>query len=123
MIDFKNGWFKLSPISNAEGEMTVGPMILDDEKVIAAFKSVRDKLIFTNKRIIAVNVQGITGAKVDYTSLPYIRIQAFSVETAGVFDRDCELEVYISSIGKIKFELRGSFDIRAFNKAISKYIL
>ncbi|NLO83293.1 MAG: PH domain-containing protein [Clostridiales bacterium] len=123
MIDFKNGWFKLAPISKAEGEMTVGPMLLDDEEVIEAFKSVRDKLIFTNKRIIAVNVQGVTGKKVDYTSLPYSRIQAFSVETAGVFDRDCELEVYISSIGRIKFELRGSFDIRAFNKAISKYIL
>ena len=104
MIDFKNGWFKLAPISKAEGEMTVGPMLLDDEEVIEAFKSVRDKLIFTNKRIIAVNVQGVTGKKVDYTSLPYSRIQAFSVETAGVFDSDCELEVYISSIGRIKFD-------------------
>lgn len=123
MIDFKNGWFKLSPISKAEGEKAVAPLLIGDEEVIAAFQSVRDKLIFTNKRIIAVNVQGLTGSKIDYTSIPYSRIQAFSVETAGVFDRDCELEIYVSGIGKIKFELRSSFDIRTFSRAIGKYIL
>lgn len=123
MIDFKNGWFKLSPIPKEDGEKAVVPLLIDQEEVIAAFKSVRDKLVFTDKRIIAVNVQGLTGSKVDYTSIPYSRVQAFSVETAGVFDRDCELDIYVSAIGKIKFELRGSFDIRAFNRAIGKYIL
>jgi hypothetical protein len=63
------------------------------------------------------------GKKIDYTSIPYSKIQTFSVETAGVLDRDCELEVYISSIGKIRFEIRGGFDIVAFNRIISKYVL
>ena len=83
----------------------------------------RDQLVFTNKRIIAANVQGITGKKVDYTSIPYSKIQTFSVETEGVMDLECELEIYISSIGKIRFEIRGGFDIVAFNKVISEYVL
>lgn len=123
MIDFKNGVMKQKPIENSEGKAAVAPMLIDGEEVIAAFKSIRDKLVFTDKRIIVVNVQGLTGTKTDYTSLPYSKINAFSAETAGTFDRDCEIELWISAIGKIKLELKGNFDIKAFNKVISKYVL
>jgi hypothetical protein len=84
---------------------------------------VRDQLVFTDKRIIAANVQGFTGKKVDYTSIPYSKVQTFSIETAGALDLDCELEIYISSIGKIRFEIRGGFDIVSFNRAISEFVL
>lgn len=57
-------------------------------------------MMFTNKRIFAVNVQGLTGSKVDISSLPYSKIQAFSIETAGTFDRDSELEMYFSGLGR-----------------------
>jgi len=87
------------------------------------FQSVRDQLVFTNKRVIAANVQGITGKKVDYTSIPYSKIQTFSVETSGTFDMDCEIQLYISSLGKVKFEIKGGFDIVKFNKIISSYVL
>ena len=80
-------------------------------------------MIFTNKRIIAINVQGLTGKKKDLTSLPYAKIQVFSVETTGVLDLDCELELYFSGLGKVKFEFVGGFDIVAFNKLISNYVL
>ena len=83
----------------------------------------RDRVVFTNKRIISVNVQGLTGKKVDYTSIPYSRIQAYSVETAGFFDLDAELDLFLSGLGKIRFELRGSSNIVALCKAISEYIL
>ena len=92
-------------------------------KYCLLFKTVRDQLIFTDKRIISANVQGITGKKIDYTSIPYSKIQTFSVETAGVLDRDCELEIYISSIGKIHFEIKGGFDMVSFNKIISGFVL
>jgi len=101
MIDFKTGTFKLSPISNEQMMPPIKSFLLDDEEVLSAFKTVRDQLVFTDKRIIAANVQGITGKKVDYTSIPYSKIQTFSVETAGVLDRDCELEIYISGLGKL----------------------
>ena len=123
MIDFENGFVKLRPISTADVMDMVEPMLVDGETVFAAFAAIRDKLIFTTKRIIAVNQQGMIGTKVDFTSLPYNKIQAFSVETSGTFDRDCELEIYISSIGLISFEFTGGFDIKGFNRLMSTYVL
>lgn len=124
MIDFKNATLlKLKPISNAEGEKAVSSMIVDGETVMSTFQTVRDMVVFTNKRIITINVQGITGTKKDYTSLPYSKIQAFSVETAGLLDLDCELELWFSGLGKLKLEFKGNFDIAAFNKVLSNYIL
>ncbi|WP_244663289.1 PH domain-containing protein [Vibrio harveyi] len=60
--------------------------LIDGESIFAGFKTVRDQVVFTNKRVIAANVQGITGSKVDYTSLPYSKINAFSIETSGTLD-------------------------------------
>jgi hypothetical protein len=79
--------------------------------------------VFTNKRIIAVNVQGITGKKQDYSSLPYSKVQAFSVETAGVIDLDSELELYFSALGKVKFEFTGDSNVKAISQAIAAYAL
>lgn len=124
MIDFQNAsYLKLKPVDNSTGEKLVQPMLIDDETIFASFKTIRDMVIFTNKRVISVNVKGITGSKKDFTSLPYSKIQAFSVETAGTLDLDCEMELWFSGLGKVKFEFRGSFDIRAFNKLIAAYIL
>ena len=68
-------------------------------------------VVFTDKRIIAVNVQGITGKKKDFTTLPYSKISAYSVETAGTFDLDSELDLYYSGVGRVRFEFKGSSDI------------
>jgi hypothetical protein len=61
---------------------------------------VRDFVVFTDKRLIAVNVQGMTGKKRDFTSLPYSKIQAFPIETADSFDLDAELDLWFSGLGK-----------------------
>ena len=97
--------------------------LIDGEDIIAAFKSIRDQVVFTNKRVIAANVQGITGSKVDYTSLPYSKVNAFSVETSGTLDLDCEIELYLSEVGKVLFEIKGSFDLITFNKHISQCVM
>ena len=124
MIDFiSNSIFKLSPISVEQALDPIRKFLITGEEILAVFKTIRDQVVFTNKRIIAANVQGLTGAKVDYTSIPYSKIQTFSVETSGVLDRDCELEIYISAVGKVRFEIRGGFDIVTFNRTISEYVL
>ena len=124
MIDFqKSAVFKLVPADNKDMLPSINQFLIDGENVLRVFQRVRDQLVFTDKRIIAANVQGWTGKKVDYTSIPYSKVQTFSIETAGVLDRDCELEIYISSIGKIRFEIIGGFDIVSFNRAISKFVL
>lgn len=124
MIDFsKSIVFKLSPIDKDKMLKPINEFLIEGEVVLSVFKTLRDQLVFTNKRIIAANVQGLSGKKVDYTSIPYSKIQTFSIETSGVLDLDCELEIYISSIGKIKFDIKGNFDIVRFNRIISEYVL
>ena len=123
MIDFKNGFFKLTPVDVASVMERVSPLMIEGEGIVAAFKTVRDSVVFTNKRIIAVNVQGLIGKKVDYTSLPYSKVQTYSVETAGTFDRDCELDLVFSGLGTVRFELGRGCDVLALNRLISSYVL
>jgi hypothetical protein len=88
MIDFQNGaFFKLGPADPQPIAAELAPILVDGEQVYLCFKGMRDYVVFTNKRLIAVNVQGLTGKKRDYSSLPYNKIQAWSIETAGRFDR------------------------------------
>lgn len=124
MIDFKNAAvFKLKPIDGDDVRDDFHRFLIDGESIFAAFKTVRDQLVFTNKRVIAANVQGLTGSKVDYTSIPYNKIQAFSVESSGTFDMDCEIEIYISAVGKARFEIKGDFDVIRFNQILSEQVL
>lgn len=122
MIDFKNSVvFKLKKASEAPAELD--QLLIAGEEVIGSYKTIRDFVIFTNKRIIALNVQGFTGTKKDFTTLPYSKIQVFSVETAGLLDMDSELELYFSGLGKVKFEFTGQSDIIQIGKIISQHVL
>jgi len=122
MIDFDNkGFLKLK--QNRDYAEKVSEFLLADEEVIDAYKSLRDGVVFTNKRIIAVNVQGITGSKKDFTTLPYKNIVAYSVETSGTFDLDSELEIYFSAIGKVRFEFTGQTSMLAISNTIAGYLL
>ena len=124
MIDFKNAeYLKLKPVDNSAFSDMIQPMFVQGEQIIGSFKTVRDGVVFTNKRIFAINVQGITGKKVDYTSLPYSKIQAFSVETAGVLDLDSELELWFSGLGKVKFDFVSKADVSQICRMISELVL
>lgn len=124
MIDFKNGSvIKLKEATGSNHKREVSPLLISGEEIVNEYQAIRDYVIFTNKRIIAVNVQGITGTKKDYTSLPYSKIQLFSVETAGVFDLDGELDLYFSGAGKIRFEFSGNCDIAQIGRVIGQYVL
>lgn len=124
MIDFNNASvFKLGPCNPNDVAGEVTPLFVQGEELLAAFKGVRDYVVFSNKRLIAVNIQGITGKKRDYTSLPYSRIQAFSVETAGTFDLDAELDLWFSGLGKVRLEFKGKIDVRALSQLIASHVL
>lgn len=124
MIDFANGSvFKLSPCSPSDIASSIEPLLIPGERIVSCFKAVRDFVVFTDKRLITVNVQGITGRKRDFTSLPYSRIQAFSVETAGTFDLDAELELWFSGLGKVRLEFRGRADITELGRTLATYVL
>src|SRR3954454_9877996 len=124
MIDFSSpSVFKLNSCDPATIYAQVAPLLIPNEHLVAAFRTTRDFVTFTNKRLIAANVQGMTGKKVDFTSLPYNKIQAFSIETAGNFDRDAELDLWFSGLGKVRLEFKRDADIRQIGQRIATFTL
>jgi len=120
MFDFQNaGFFKLKRVDDKAYE----PLMVSGETICATYQAIRDGIVFTNKRILAINVQGITGVKKDITSLPYSKIQSYSVETAGVLDLDSELELWFSGLGKVKFEFKSNCNVSQICNYISNYVL
>ncbi|WP_299082432.1 PH domain-containing protein [uncultured Paraglaciecola sp.] len=85
-----------SEIDISEIADELAPIIAETESIQQAFKEIRDMYVFTNKRLILIDKQGMTGRKVDYHSIPYRAITQFKVETAGHFDLDAELKIWIS---------------------------
>ena len=116
MIDFNSGGFftRLKKVDDGEFEEMIKEFLIDGEEIVGTYKSIRDGVVFTNKRIIAINVQGLTGKKKDFTSIPYSKITTFSLETAGLLDLDAELEIYMSAVGKVKFDFTGRLDMGEF---------
>ena len=124
MIDFKNADFlKLKPANASAYADFITPMFVPGEEIIGTYQAIRDGVVFTNKRIIVINVQGITGKKKDATSLPYSKIQDYSVETAGVIDLDSELEIWFSGLGRIKLEFVAKANVAEICKMISMHVL
>ncbi len=91
-----------------------GKLLIDSEQIELGFKLIRDTFIFTNKRLILIEKQGITGSKVEYKSIIYKSISRFSVETAGTFDLEAELKIWVSS------EVNPSI-VKQFNKSVNVY--
>ncbi|RLD86211.1 MAG: PH domain-containing protein [Bacteroidetes bacterium] len=89
-------------------------LLIENEQVELGFKLFRDVFMFTNKRLIIVDVQGLTGSKVEYRSMPYKNISRFSLETAGTFDLDAELKIWISGENSPTVS-------KKFNKSIDVY--
>jgi hypothetical protein len=124
VIDFQNGTYvKLGPIDPQSLAAELESLLVQGEQVHLAFKGIRDSVVFTDKRLISINVQGLTGKKRDYTSLPLSKIQAWSVETAGTFDLDSELELWFSGLGKVRLEFKGNVNIRHISQLIGHHVL
>ncbi|MCM8568325.1 PH domain-containing protein [Gramella jeungdoensis] len=102
-----------------------GKLLIPSEEIEAGFKIIRDTFIFTNKRLILVDVQGITGNKIEYFSVLYKSITRFSVETAGSFDLDAELKIWISGeqTPSISKRFNKKVDIYEVQKILAQFTL
>ena len=100
-------------------------LMIPNEDVELAFKTIRDKIIFTNLRLIVADVQGVTGSKVEYLSIPYSKINRFSVESRGTFDLDSEIKIWCSSSIEptVSLQFSKNSHILDINRAISAYTL
>lgn len=121
----KDSVFNLKPIDAGDVRRELHGFLIPGEGVIAAFKTVRDQLVFTNKRIISIDVQGLTGTRKSYTSMPYSKISFFSVQTPGFGELlpDSELSITFSNNFVATFEFKGRVNIAELCQAISQYVL
>ena len=103
--------FNLKPISNDEVRGEVDGLLISGEQIEFAFKTIRDQLVFTNKRIISIDVQGLTGKRKSYATMPYSKIQYFSIQTPGFMELfpDSELFIMFSNSFTAKFEFKGAY--------------
>ena len=117
--------WNLKPIRVDAVKGEVNGLLIGGEEVVMAFQTIRDQLIFTNKRIIAVDVQGITGKRKSFSTMPYSKIQYFSIQTPGFGELipDSELFIMFSNTFTAKFEFKGGVDIGKIGRMISEYVL
>lgn len=126
MINFsqESKLLNLHPIQAKAVNKKALSMMIPGEGLVAAFTTVRDQVIFTNKRILTVDVQGI-GAKKDFVTIPYSRIQYFCVQTPDAFEviHDSELKLFFADGFVARFEFSGGCDIAEICRVISEYVL
>jgi Bacterial PH domain len=94
------------------------------ERIEKAYQLIRDMFVFTDKRLIFVNRQGMTGKKVEYQSIPYRSIARFTIETAGTFDLDAELKIWITgNPAPIQLQFNKKLSIYAVQSVLAAYVL
>lgn len=113
-----------SEVDSKEIQKDLSNILIEGETMIRGFKVLRDLFIFTDKRLVLVDKQGISGKKVEYHSIPYRSISHFSLETAGTFDFDSELKIYISG-NPVPYqrEFKKGSDVLGVQKMLAQCVL
>ena len=113
-----------SKIDPAEIQQEFGKILAPNERIEHVYQLIRDYFVFTDKRFILVDKQGLTGSKVEYHSIPYKSITHFSIETAGTFDLDAELKIWISSTAApIQKQFNKKLSIYEVQSVLASYVL
>ena len=112
-----------SEVDGDKLQKELADMLVAGESVDSAYKVLRDTFVFTNKRLILIDRQGITGKKVEYLSVPYKSMVSFAVETAGTFDMDSELKIWISGQGVLQKTFSKGSNIVKVQQSLAKYVL
>ncbi len=113
-----------SEVDIKEVQKEMDALLIAGEKLVRGFRVVRDLYIFTDKRLILIDKQGYTGKKAEYHSIPYKSISHFSVESAGTFDMDAEMKIYISgNMNPIQREFKKGTDIKSIQKLLAEFVL
>lgn len=124
MSDLENmAFLKLRPVTDTRLTEQVRPLLCNGERVLQQYQGIRDGILFTDRRVIAVNTQGIIGKKKAYVILPYNRIQAYAIQSAGVMDFDSEMKLWYAGLGIVTFELYAGADLTQLNRIIADAVL
>ena len=113
-----------SKVDAAKFETEFTQILAPGEKVEHVYQLIRDYFVFTDKRLVLVDKQGITGSKVEYHSVPYKSITHFSVETGGTFDLDAELKIWISGMAApVQKQFNKKLSIYEVQSVLASYVL
>ena len=104
-------------------EKDVTDLLVEGEAITTAFRLIRDLLVFTDKRLILIDKQGLTGKKRRYTTIPYASVVTFAKETAGRFDADSEIDLVLRGGERLSFEFGRSADIDGAYRALGEHVL
>lgn len=121
---FDNLLGNASEVNTERLESEFATLLIRGEQIEHAYRLFRDLIVFTNKRLIMVDKQGLTGKKVEFVSIPYGSITKFSKESAGRFDVDAEIKVWVrGDPGPLGFEFRKDKSVDDVYRVLSAYIL
>lgn len=113
-----------SEVDPKDAEQEFDRILVRGEKVRRAFQLIRDGFIFTDKRLILVDKQGMTGNKVEYQSIPWKNIVRFAVESSGTFDLDAELKIWVRGASEpIKRQFNKKIDIYEVQQFLATHVL
>lgn len=112
-----------SKVDPATVQQDFARIMIEGEVIEHAYVLIRDQFIFTNRRLILVDKQGLTGSKVEYRSIPYKSIVHFSIETAGNFDLDAELKIVLSGGALLQKTFNKKLSIYEVQQVLASYVL
>ena len=122
-IRLDSNFLNLKAMDKSEIRKEIPELLVEKELILSAFKTVRDQVIFTNKRVFVVNVQGIAGKKISYFSYPYSKVQYYGIETAGLVDIDSELVIRYMDGTTLQFDFKTSVNIKEIHQLLSNFVL
>lgn len=121
-IDLISKFSVIAKVDSNDCKEIFDPFLAPDEQIILSYKNVRDKVVFTSKKLICYDVQGLTGTKKEYHFFPYSKITSFSVETAGFFDFDSDFKIWASGIGCFEIKFGRKLDVKEIGSFLASKI-
>lgn len=125
MVKLQNLIDNATQANASQYQPLMDPILVEREEVVYAFKTIRDFIIFTNVRLVLIDVQGLTGKKKSFKSIPYPEIAVFTKESAGTFDLDSEIDLYVRAHGMIQLQFgkEDTQSVDAVYNLLSRYTL
>ncbi|NJB86781.1 hypothetical protein GGR26_002558 [Lewinella marina] len=122
-MDLLTSFSVTTQTTSGDGYDLIRHMLAPGETIELAYKHVRDRVWFTDRRILALDVQGLTGSKKNFRSFPYGKIGSYAVETAGLMDTDADFKIWVSGVGLFEINFSRTIDIAPVNQLLATRVL
>lgn len=118
-MDLLTSFSVTSQTTSGDGFELIRNLLAEGETVQLAYKHVRDRVWFTDRRILTLDVQGLTGSKKNFRSFPYGKIGSFAIETAGLMDTDADFKIWVSGVGLFEINFSRTIDVGPVNQLLA----